>query len=70
MKVQHRLFKSSFKFWDEICEEAAGFASTIAPEKLISISQSCDHSTGVVVVWYHVDEKGGFPYVQNPGSST
>jgi hypothetical protein len=66
MRVQHRMFKSSFKFWDEICNEAAEFASQIHPDRLISISQSCDHSTGVVVVWYHVGDNRELPYVQKP----
>ena len=38
MRVQHRLFKSSFKSWDTLCEEAAAFATTIGRERLINIS--------------------------------
>lgn len=64
MKVKHQIFKSSFKFWDELCTEAAQYASKIPPDRLINVSHSCDHSTGVVVVWYHTDDKAGFPYVQ------
>ncbi len=56
MKVCHRIFKSQYRYWDDICTEAADFASTIPADRLISVSQSCDHSTGVVVVWYY-DEK-------------
>lgn len=64
MKVHHQMFQSSFKFWDEICSEAAEFASTIPPDQLITITQSCDHSKGVVVVWYYRKDDTGFPYVQ------
>jgi hypothetical protein len=52
MIVKHRLFKSTLKSWDTLCEEAAAFASTIPRDKLITIAHSEDHNTGVVIVWY------------------
>ena len=52
MFTQYRMFKSSMKTWQTILNEASDFASSLGPDRLISISQSCDHSTAVVVVWY------------------
>jgi len=36
MRVQARLFKSSFKSWEDLCEEAAAFATTIGRERVIT----------------------------------
>ena len=54
MRVQHRLFASSFKSWDVLCEEAAAFATTIGRERLINISvtQGDTGGKGVIFVWY------------------
>ena len=54
MQVQHKLFKSSFKSWDSLCEEAAAFATTVGRERLISISvsQADTGGQGVIFVWY------------------
>jgi hypothetical protein len=52
MKVRFRLFKSSMKSWDDLCTEAAEFASEKGRERLISLSVSEDHYEGVIVVWY------------------
>ncbi|QEG24012.1 hypothetical protein MFFC18_39180 [Mariniblastus fucicola] len=53
MQVHHQIFQSSYRFWNDLCNEAAQFASQIPPELLINITHSCDHQKGVVVVWYH-----------------
>ena len=52
MRVQHKLFMSSFKSWEVLCEEAAAFATTIGRERLINISVSQGDTEGVVFVWY------------------
>jgi hypothetical protein len=49
---------SSFKSWDSLFAEAATFAASIGPERLISISHSEDQNKGVVAVWYWSDEPG------------
>jgi hypothetical protein len=51
-KVSYRVFRATFTSWTSLCDEAANFASTIAPDDLISISHSCDNRDGVVIVWY------------------
>lgn len=54
MRVRHKLFESTFKSWDSLCEEAEAFASTLGPERLInlSVAQADTGGNGVVVVWY------------------
>jgi hypothetical protein len=55
MRVVAQFFRSSFKTWEGMFEDAATFASTVPPDRLISISHSEDHSKGVVVVWFWED---------------
>jgi hypothetical protein len=50
--VHFEIFKSSFKSWESLFEDAAKFAESIGRERLISISHSEDQSKGVVTVWY------------------
>ena len=52
MKVQTKVFRSSFSSWAKLFEEAAEFASEIGRDRLIAISHSGDHGEGIVVVWY------------------
>jgi len=53
VRVQHKLFKSTFKSWDSMCEEAAKFATSIGKERLINISVTGEQGgQGVVFVWY------------------
>jgi hypothetical protein len=53
MRVQRRLFKSSFKSWDTLCEEATAFATTIGRERLINISVAGESGGwGAIFVWY------------------
>lgn len=52
MQVRFKQFTSTFQSWHALFAEAAAFATTISKDRLISISHSCDHSTGVVTVWY------------------
>ena len=55
-RVQFEVFKSSFKSWESMFSEAAAFAESIGPDRLISISHSEDQNKGVVTVWYWSDE--------------
>jgi hypothetical protein len=50
--VQFKVFRGTFASWNTLFTRAAEFASTLSPEKLITISHSADHSQGVVTVWY------------------
>jgi hypothetical protein len=54
--VRFEVFESSFKSWQSLFAEAATFAESLGPERLIGISHSEDGSTGVVAVWYWSDE--------------
>ena len=40
MQVRHRLFEATFKSWETLCEEAAGFATTVGKDRLINNSVS------------------------------
>jgi hypothetical protein len=60
MKVKSKLFKSSSRSWDAMCEDVSEFASTLGPERLINISMSAAGGVdiggagaeGVIIVWY------------------
>ena len=56
LEVYHQTFRSSFKSWEALLEDAADWASDIPPDRLISISHSCDRGDGVVVIWYWDDD--------------
>ncbi|MFH0992598.1 MAG: hypothetical protein V1799_21585 [bacterium] len=51
-KVQYKMFRGVLASWNNLFLQAAGFASSIPPEKLISISHSADNLDRVVTVWY------------------
>jgi len=57
MTVRFQEFRSTFKSWDTLFGQAAEFATTLGPERLISISHSEDQSKGVVAVWYWGDSE-------------
>jgi hypothetical protein len=60
MTARHRIFGSSSKSWDTLCEEACAFATEIGRGRLINISVAASGGTnmlglggaGVIVVWY------------------
>ena len=52
MRVEFQMFRGTMISWDNLFREAAEFAGALAPEQLISISHSADHSDGIVTVWY------------------
>jgi hypothetical protein len=60
MRVQHRIFESATKSWEDLCDEAAEFATEVGRERLINLSVAASGGTegfgfagrGVIVVWY------------------
>ena len=54
MQVRHKLFKSAFKSWDSLCEEAGTFATELGRDRLINISVTLGDAggQGVIFVWY------------------
>lgn len=56
MQLRHKIFQATMKSWRQMFDEAAEFATQMGPERVISVSHSCDHNEGVVVVWYWAEE--------------
>ena len=52
MKVGYQIFKSTFRSWETLCEEAAAFASEKGKDRVINIAVSEDHNEGVIIVWF------------------
>jgi hypothetical protein len=52
MSVQVRIFSSNARSMGDICSDAAEFASTLAPERLINISHTKEDTAIWVAVWY------------------
>jgi hypothetical protein len=54
MQVRFKLFKSSFKTWESLSEEATAFATDVGRDRLIniSVSQADSGGQGVIFVWY------------------
>jgi hypothetical protein len=55
-RVEYRMFRGTLKTWEDLFDEAAGFASEIGRKRLIGISHSEDDNDGVVAVWYWTSE--------------
>ncbi|RJP33373.1 MAG: hypothetical protein C4547_12370 [Phycisphaerales bacterium] len=52
MRVLFRHFRGTFRSWRNLFQEATDFATTVGPERLVSISHSADRGEGIVTVWY------------------
>jgi hypothetical protein len=60
MKIKSQIFRSSTKSWEDLCNEAAEWASQLQKDRLINISVAAAGgsdafgfgSKGVIVVWY------------------
>lgn len=60
MTVQCRVFESTTQTWEQLCGEAAEFATMIGKDNLINISVAASGGgnlfgrggNGVIVVWY------------------
>lgn len=57
-KMTYRMFRGTFVSWETLLNDASEFATSIGPERVVSISQSEDDSDGVVVVWYWTNVGG------------
>lgn len=55
MTVEFETFRGTWATWETLFQNAARFASSLGPERLISISHSEDENDGVVTVWYWSD---------------
>lgn len=56
-RLQYEVFRGTLSSWDDLFTRASDFASVLGPERVLTISHSCDHSDGVVTVWYWVPEQ-------------
>ena len=52
MKIKFEMFRGSLRSWNSLLTEAADFANSLQPDRLITICHSEDSEDGVVVVWY------------------
>jgi hypothetical protein len=60
MQARFKLFSSAIKPWEDLCEEAAAFATEVGRDRLINISVSAaggqnffgTGAEGVIYVWY------------------
>ncbi|MEK7470004.1 MAG: hypothetical protein AAB074_21760 [Planctomycetota bacterium] len=50
--LKFRHFESTTESWQTLFGQAMLFANRLDPRQLVSISHSCDKSTGVVAVWF------------------
>jgi len=58
LTVKYQTFRGGFLTWDALFTEAAEYASTLGPDRLISISHSEDDNDGVVTVWFWTEPGG------------
>jgi hypothetical protein len=56
MRVRYRMFQSRFASREKVCDKAADFASTLTPDRLVSITYTEYKDDGCVTVWYWADE--------------
>jgi hypothetical protein len=61
MQLHHKSFRGVWKSWDNLFNEAAEYATQLGPERVVSISHSCDETEGVVVVWYWAEAEYNAP---------
>ena len=54
-RATFRLFRGTMTTWNSLFQQAADFATSVGPDRVISISHSEDNSDGVVTVWYWED---------------
>jgi hypothetical protein len=52
LQIKFKKFKAIVKSWDTVFQEAAEFATTVGPDRVVSISHSSDHGESIVTVWY------------------
>jgi len=59
MSVSFEVFRGMLSSWKELFDQAADFATSLGPSRVIAISHSDDGSDGVVTVWYRDAEGSG-----------
>jgi hypothetical protein len=60
MKLKAKVFESSAKSWETMCNEVSEFASEVGPDRLVNVSMASAGgvdwggmgATGTIVVWY------------------
>ena len=60
MTLKAKVFESSMKSWETMCDEVSKFASEIGPERLVNVSVASAGgggwtamgSVGTIIVWY------------------
>jgi hypothetical protein len=60
-RMAYKMFRGTLASWDDLFSEAAAFATSIGPERVVGISHSEDRDAGVVTVWYWTDENNQGP---------
>ena len=56
LRVQFKVFRSISSSWDTLFEQAADYASSLGPDRVINVSHMTEGMSGAVVVWYWSDE--------------
>lgn len=51
-RLAYEIFRGTWASWEDLFRQAADFANTLGPERVVSISHSEDKDDGVVAVWY------------------
>lgn len=51
-RLAYRIFRGTRASWQQLFREAAEFANSPGPERVVSISHSEDNNDGVVAIWY------------------
>ena len=55
-RLRYHVFRGTLATWNDLFAQAAGFATEVGPERVLSVSHSADHHDGVVTVWYWAAE--------------
>ena len=50
--VRYKMFRGTLASWEDLFDQAAGYASQLGQDRLIGISHSEDKDDGVVAVWF------------------
>lgn len=50
--ARFQVFRGTFSTWDTLFNQAAEFATSVGPDRLITIAHSEDNNESVIAVWY------------------
>ncbi len=59
VRATFRSYRGALATWDSLFTEVAAFATTLGPDRVITIAHASDGGEGVVTVWFWDD--GGVP---------